>query len=73
MTNLNELLSQVTERRQNLLQKTVSTRTRHFCLVLEDFLTRIISSAVIRTAEVFGLQMFTSLKQTTLIKCNNPF
>lgn len=53
---LESLLSQVTERRRNLLQEVVSKRTRHFCMVLEDLFDPHNISAVIRTAEVFGLQ-----------------
>lgn len=70
MTNLNELLSQVTERRQNLLQKTVSTRTRHFCMVLEDLFDPHNISAVIRTAEVFGLQDVHIIEEDNAYKVN---
>jgi len=47
---------QVTERRRTLMENVVSHRTRHFCMVLEDLFDPHNISAVIRTAEVFGLQ-----------------
>jgi tRNA (guanosine-2'-O-)-methyltransferase len=39
-----------------LFEKTAALRTKHFCLVLEDFFDPHNISAVIRTSEVFGLQ-----------------
>jgi len=39
-----------------LFEKAAALRTRHFCLVLEDFFDPHNISAVIRTSEVFGLQ-----------------
>ncbi len=56
MPTLEELLADVTERRRNLLTAVASRRTRHFCMVLEDLFDPHNISAVIRTAEVFGLQ-----------------
>ena len=58
MTNetLESLLERVTERRRELLTSVVDRRTRHFCMVLEDLFDPHNISAVIRTAEVFGLQ-----------------
>ena len=74
MTNetLESLLERVTERRRELLTSVVDRRTRHFCMVLEDLFDPHNISAVIRTAEVFGLQdvhilacrMFTLSKKT---------
>ena len=53
---LESLLERVTDRRKELLSQVVSQRTRHFCMVLEDLFDPHNISAVIRTAEVFGLQ-----------------
>ncbi|MCK9181300.1 MAG: RNA methyltransferase [Fibrobacteraceae bacterium] len=47
---------QITDRRRELLWKVASNRTRHFCMVLEDLFDPHNISAVIRTAEVFGLE-----------------
>ncbi|MDR2581427.1 MAG: hypothetical protein LBC85_10615, partial [Fibromonadaceae bacterium] len=46
----------LTERRQELFEKAAALRTKHFCLVLEDFFDPHNISAVIRTSEFFGLQ-----------------
>ena len=54
--DLESLLARVTERRRELLTSVVNRRTRHFCMVLEDLFDPHNISAVIRTAEVFGLQ-----------------
>ena len=54
--DLETLLARVTERRRELLTSVVNRRTRHFCMVLEDLFDPHNISAVIRTAEVFGLQ-----------------
>ena len=54
--DLQTLLARVTERRRELLTSVVNRRTRHFCMVLEDLFDPHNISAVIRTAEVFGLQ-----------------
>ena len=54
--DLESLLARVTERRRELLTGVVNRRTRHFCMVLEDLFDPHNISAVIRTAEVFGLQ-----------------
>ena len=53
---LESLLARVTDRRKELLTSVVDRRTRHFCMVLEDLFDPHNISAVIRTAEVFGLQ-----------------
>lgn len=53
---LEELIARVTERRMELLTGVVNRRTRHFCMVLEDLFDPHNISAVIRTAEVFGIQ-----------------
>ena len=49
-------LPRITEHRRDLLVKVVQNRTRHFCMVLEDLFDPHNISAVIRTAEVFGLE-----------------
>ena len=54
--DLETLLARVTERRRELLTSVVNRRTRHFCMVLEDLFDPHNISAVIRTAEVFGIQ-----------------
>ena len=54
--DLESLMARVTERRRELLTGVVNRRTRHFCMVLEDLFDPHNISAVIRTAEVFGLQ-----------------
>jgi len=46
----------LTERRLMLFERAAALRTKHFCLVLEDFFDPHNISAVIRTSEVFGLQ-----------------
>jgi len=48
--------SDLTQRRQQLFEQAAANRTKHFCLVLEDFYDPHNISAVIRTSEVFGLQ-----------------
>ncbi len=53
---IEELLPRITEHRRDLLFKVVQNRTRHFCMVLEDLFDPHNISAVIRTAEVFGLE-----------------
>jgi tRNA (guanosine-2'-O-)-methyltransferase len=50
------LIESVTERRLALFKKAAAMRTKHFCLVLEDFFDPHNISAVIRTCEVFGFQ-----------------
>ncbi|HSQ42658.1 MAG TPA: RNA methyltransferase [Fibrobacteraceae bacterium] len=46
----------LTEHRKEWMERVLSNRTRHFTLVLEDLFDPHNISAVIRTAEVFGLQ-----------------
>jgi len=46
----------LTEHRQQLFEKVAAFRTKHFCLVLEDFYDPHNISAVVRTSEVYGLQ-----------------
>jgi len=46
----------LTEHRQQLFERVAASRTKHFCLVLEDFYDPHNISAVIRTSEVYGLQ-----------------
>ena len=67
MASLDELFTQVTERRKDLLTRTARGRTRQFCMVLEDLFDPHNISAVIRTAEVFGLQ------DVHVIEEDNPY
>ncbi len=46
----------LTERRNNLFQKVLSERTRHFTVVTEDVFQLHNTSAVMRTCDVFGIQ-----------------
>ncbi len=46
----------LTEHRKDWMERVLSNRTRHFTMVLEDLFDPHNISAVIRTAEVFGLQ-----------------
>lgn len=64
---LQHYYSQVTDRRRSLLDTVSKGRTRHFCMVLEDFFDPHNISAVIRTAEVFGLQ------DVHIIEEENPY
>jgi tRNA (guanosine-2'-O-)-methyltransferase len=59
--------SDLTEHRQQLFAKTAALRTKHFCLVLEDFFDPHNISAVIRTSEVYGLQ------NVHIIETDNPY
>ena len=59
--------SDLTEHRQQLFERVASMRTRHFCLVLEDFFDPHNISAVIRTSEVYGLQ------DVHIIEEDNPY
>ena len=62
-----QLFSDLTERRQLLFAQAAALRTRHFCLVLEDFFDPGNISAVIRTSEVYGLQ------NVHIIEEDNPY
>lgn len=53
---LKHLQSFLTERRNNLFQKVLSERTRHFTVVTEDVYQLHNTSAVMRTCDVFGIQ-----------------
>ncbi len=68
--SLEELLAQVTDRRKELLTEVASKRTRHFCMVLEDLFDPHNISAVIRTAEVFGLQDVHVIEEMNPYKIN---
>lgn len=68
--SLEELLAQVTERRRTLLTEVAARRTRHFCMVLEDLFDPHNISAVIRTAEVFGLQDVHVIEEVNQYKVN---
>ncbi|MCL2260531.1 MAG: RNA methyltransferase [Fibromonadales bacterium] len=62
--------SDLTERRQMLFEKAAALRTKHFCLVLEDFFDPHNISAVIRTSEVFGLQNVHIIEEDNSYKVN---
>lgn len=64
------LLPRITEHRRNLLFKVVQNRTRHFCMVLEDLFDPHNISAVIRTAEVFGLEDVHVIEEVNPYKIN---
>ena len=63
-------LSRITEHRRDLLVKVVQNRTRHFCMVLEDLFDPHNISAVIRTAEVFGLEDVHVIEEVNPYKVN---
>lgn len=67
---MEELLASVTDRRRELLQNVANKRTRHFCMVLEDLFDPHNISAVIRTAEVFGLQDVHVIEEVNPYKIN---
>ena len=60
----------LTERRQILFERAAALRTRHFCLVLEDFFDPHNISAVIRTSEVFGLQNVHIIEEDNAYRVN---
>lgn len=64
------LLPRITEHRRDLLMKVVQNRTRHFCMVLEDLFDPHNISAVIRTAEVFGLEDVHIIEEVNPYKVN---
>lgn len=68
--NLEQLLAQVTPRRASLLKSVSENRTRHFCMVLEDLFDPHNISAIIRTAEVFGLQDVHVIEEMNAYKIN---
>ncbi len=53
---LAQLLSMVSEHKQALFQKIIAQRTRHLCIVLEDIYQSQNASAVLRSADCFGVQ-----------------
>jgi tRNA (guanosine-2'-O-)-methyltransferase len=53
-----------------LFEKAAALRTKHFCLVLEDFYDPHNISAVIRTSEVFGLQNIYIIEEDNDYKVN---
>ena len=63
-------LPRITEHRRDLLVKVVQNRTRHFCMVLEDLFDQHNISAVIRTAEVFGLEDVHVIEEVNPYKVN---
>lgn len=64
---LQSYYDRVTDRRRDMLERVSSLRTRHFCMVLEDLFDPHNISALIRTAEVFGLQ------DVHIIEEDNPY
>jgi len=60
----------LTEHRQQLFERVAALRTRHFCLVLEDFFDPHNISAVIRTSEVYGLQDVHIIEEDNAYKVN---
>jgi tRNA (guanosine-2'-O-)-methyltransferase len=46
----------LTDKRKRLFQKVLENRTRHFAVVLEDIFQPHNASAVVRTADIFGVQ-----------------
>ena len=63
-------LPRITEHRRDLLVKVVQNRTRHFCMVLEDLFDPHNISAVIRTAEVFGIEDVHVIEEVNPYKVN---
>jgi tRNA (guanosine-2'-O-)-methyltransferase len=61
----NATADQFTERRRELLGKAAGLRTRHFCMVLEDLFDPHNISAIIRSAEVFGIQNVHIIEEET--------
>jgi tRNA (guanosine-2'-O-)-methyltransferase len=61
----------LTEHRQQLFAKIAALRTKHFCLVLEDFYDPHNISAVIRTSEVYGLQNVHIIEEDNPYRINN--
>ena len=68
--SLESLLARVTEHRKTLLEQVAKNRTRHFCMVLEDLFDPHNISAVIRTAEVFGLEDIHVIEEVNPYKIN---
>ena len=59
--SLESLLSRVTDRRKELLTGVVNRRTRHFCMVLEDTIFRLLFVPL----KCSACKMFTLLKKIT--------
>lgn len=53
---LNYFESFLTDNRKSLFKKVLENRTRHFAVVLEDIFQPHNASAVVRTADIFGVQ-----------------
>lgn len=70
LAKIEALLPRITEHRRDLLMKVVQNRTRHFCMVLEDLFDPHNISAVIRTAEVFGLEDVHIIEEVNPYKVN---
>lgn len=53
---LNKLLESISEHKQNLFAEIIKNRTRHFTVVMEDIFQSQNASAVLRSADCFGIQ-----------------
>lgn len=53
---LKQLTNMVSEHKQNLFKQVIAQRTRHLCVVLEDIYQSQNASAVLRSADCFGVQ-----------------
>lgn len=53
---LNKLLESISEHKQGLFTEIIKNRTRHFTVVMEDIFQSQNASAVLRTADCFGIQ-----------------
>lgn len=60
----------LTEHRKEWMERVLHNRTRHFTMVLEDLYDPHNISAVIRTAEVFGLQDIHVIEEINAYKVN---
>lgn len=67
---IEELGEPLTDHRKSLLTNALQHRTRHFTMVLEDLYDPHNISAVIRTAEVFGLQDIHIIEELNTYRIN---
>ena len=56
----------ITSHKRALIEKVIQDRTRYLTLVLEDIFQSFNASAIIRTAEVFGLQDIHAIEQRNI-------
>jgi tRNA (guanosine-2'-O-)-methyltransferase len=70
MTEQEERSPRLTEHRKDWMERVLNNRTRHFTMVLEDLFDPHNISAVIRTAEVFGLQDIHIIEEINAYKVN---